>query len=153
MQTLEERFWLKVTKTDACWLWTAAQDGKGYGVFNIGHHRTSRAHRVSWVLRHGPIADEACVLHTCDVPTCVNPDHLFLGTRADNMADCHRKGRVQQGARHYMTKLTEADVHAIRAAVGSCAEIGRRFGISPSSVCMIQNGRRWGGLHRLAVSL
>ena len=91
---LVERFWEKVVKTPTCWLWTAAAQG-GYGVIGDPHRkgRVLRAHRVSWELHDGPIPSGMDVLHRCDTPACVRPDHLFLGTAADNIADMFAKGR------------------------------------------------------------
>lgn len=96
MKTVEERFWEKVNKTDSCWLWTAAiySKRKPYGVFQQGQGRgTIKAHVWSYTQAKGDTND-LCVLHTCDNPRCVNPDHLFLGTRADNNKDMENKGRA-----------------------------------------------------------
>lgn len=91
MTSTEARFWAKVDKTGDCWVWTAATNPKGYGQFYVEGMRL--AHRVSWILAHGPIPDDLCVLHRCDHPPCVNPAHLFLGTYADNNHDRDAKGR------------------------------------------------------------
>lgn len=88
-----KRFWNKVKKTDYCWLWTAYTNSDGYGQFWF-RGTMGKAHRFSWILHNGEIPKGVCVLHIeCDNPPCVNPDHLELGTDADNMQDCLKKGR------------------------------------------------------------
>ncbi len=92
--TVWERFWAKVNKTEGCWLWTGAKQGK-YGALTIpGRREPLRAHRLSWELHNGPIPDGLWVLHHCDNPPCVKPEHLFLGDRRDNMLDAAAKGRI-----------------------------------------------------------
>jgi hypothetical protein len=106
----EERFWAKVNKTDGCWLWTGAVMSKGYGTLRMGK-TTQLAHRVSWSVHRGLIHDELCVLHHCDVPLCVNPQHLFLGTREDNNKDRNMKGRSATGDRNGSRKHPESRPH------------------------------------------
>lgn len=89
-----ERFWAKVNKTVGCWLWTASASPDGYGKFNPTHGRTWYAHRYSWELHYGPITDGLRVLHHCDVPACVRPEHLHLGTDADNAREKIERGRA-----------------------------------------------------------
>lgn len=96
---LEEKFWPKVEKTKTCWLWIASTRGKGYGAFGADG-KNQYAHRASWEIHYGPIPDGLWVLHHCDTPACVNPQHLFLGTNADNMQDCVAKGRTATGERN-----------------------------------------------------
>ena len=94
--SLQERFESKCEPepTSGCWLWTGAVDGDGYGVlYNSGDDR--KTHRISWMIRFGPIPKGMSVLHKCDNPPCVNPDHLFLGTALDNMHDAMKKGRAK----------------------------------------------------------
>jgi hypothetical protein len=86
------RFWRNVQKTPTCWLWTGAYQKPGYGKIGDGSH-SKYAHRVSWELQAGAIPHGLQVLHRCDNPQCVRPDHLFLGTQADNVADMYAKGR------------------------------------------------------------
>lgn len=104
--TLADRFWLKVQKGSGCWLWTGGKHGRGYGGLHCGgkvFRKYLQAHRVSWELHHGPIPDGLWVLHKCDNPICVNPDHLFLGTRQDNMGDCAAKGRIKTTGKANLT--------------------------------------------------
>jgi hypothetical protein len=96
---LEERFWSKVDKTDGCWVWTASKNCEGYGRFNrFGKKRPNceGAHRVSYIISSGAeIPDGMLVLHKCDNPPCVNPEHLYLGSNADNARDKKDRGRVK----------------------------------------------------------
>lgn len=90
------RFWSKVQQGEGCWLWTSNVLKNGYGQFWMGAGLVPEyAHRVAWQLTSGPIPDGLFVLHHCDTPTCVRPDHLFLGTHTDNMRDASRKGRLR----------------------------------------------------------
>jgi hypothetical protein len=146
---VEERFWSKVDKTPECWIWTGATNSRGYGLTTnkpipgVGCF----AHRLSWFLAYGPIPDDLCVLHRCDNRECVRPDHLWLGTRADNLRDMVEKGRQSRGVSQPHAKLTVAKVVEIRrlAAQGaSHTRLAGVFGVSRSSVDNVVNGTRWG---------
>lgn len=90
------RFWSKVDKTGECWLWRGAKQAKGYGNVVYGG-RLYRANRLAYVLANGPLPDEAVVMHTCDNPPCVRPEHLRIGTHQENTADMIAKGRGRWG--------------------------------------------------------
>jgi hypothetical protein len=91
-----DRFWRKVNKTSTCWLWTRGITSWGYGWFTRATRKANYAHRVAWELTHGDIPD-GLVLHKCDVRSCVNPDHLYVGSQADNMRDMASRGRSTKG--------------------------------------------------------
>lgn len=147
---LQQRFWSKVEKTEDCWLWTDRNLNKGYGrIPEKGKgSRLLSAHRLAWELYYGPIPDGMFVLHTCDVRRCVCPRHLWLGTHADNMADCLSKGRKAHlhGERNGWAKLTREDVLDIRASTDSRSKIALKYGIHFMHVSRLRGGRRWAHL-------
>lgn len=134
---------------DECWLWRARKRlGDDYGEFHL-HGETARAHRVAYEIWNGPIPDGLFVMHKCDTPACVNPDHLVLGTNADNMADAVRKGRLDnRGERNGQANLSEFAVILIREMdklrpKPSQAVIARFFGVSQKQVSRIVLRQRW----------
>lgn len=141
----EERFWPKVDKTCSCWEWTASKDSFGYGTFGVTRRDIQRAHRVSWVFAHGEIPDGLCVLHKCDNPKCVRPDHLFLGTKLDNAIDRMEKGRNrdQSGDKSSAAKLDWEKVELIRADNRTYPEIVKEYGIQKSTVSSIKLNKSW----------
>lgn len=142
-----ERFELRVEKTDNCWLWTASRNNKGYGQFNYDGTRPIPAHRAAWMIYKGEIPDGMCILHKCDVPLCVNPDHLFLGTQIENIADMHSKGRAKQGhlygPDHKAAKLDAEKVKEIRASSKSDAELAEIYGVSRPTIWAVVKGKTW----------
>jgi hypothetical protein len=130
-----------------CWLWTGAINADGYAC--IGADAPSRkvlgAHRVSWELTNGYIPNGLHVLHRCDVRCCVNPDHLFLGTHQDNIADCKTKGRAirARGGWQWKAKLTEEQVRWIKGSRNKLREAAEICGVSISTIWWIRNGRSW----------
>lgn len=113
---LVERFWEKVKRGPGCWEWQGFRVPQGYGTIREagGGSKKLRAHRVSYQLNVGDIPRGMDVLHKCDNPPCVRPDHLFTGTAKDNYEDCRRKGRTAHGEKNGRTYLTRRDVIAIR---------------------------------------
>ena len=140
---IEERFWPHVRKSDGCWTWTSTTL-RGYGVITHGvGRRNLPAHRASWELHHGPITGNLRVLHACDNPPCVRPDHLFLGTDADNVRDMVGKDRQAKGERHGRRKLTDDEVVAIRRerlGGATLAALGAKHGVSEGQVSRIVRG-------------
>lgn len=128
--------------TAGCWVWPRAKNPKGYGVAAVEGQR-DYAHRAAYRIRKGPIPPGRVVMHICDNPGCVNPDHLSLGSHADNTRDCCLKKRHAFGARSGNAKLTEDAVRSIRADTRRQREIAAEFRVSRSTVCMIQKRRIW----------
>lgn len=145
------RFWSRVERGPRCWLWRGSVTGSlGYGQFGLmtaGAHPVQKnvyAHRLAWALSHGPIPGGQHVLHSCDVPRCVNPEHLFLGTQKSNMEDAARKGRLH-AARPGKQKLTSTQVADIRTAAARGErqiDLARAFGVSESCISQIVKGIR-----------
>lgn len=144
MVTLKERFEKYVGKTAGCWEWTGHRERSGYGRLFVSG-APERAHRISFRLHKGIVPDGMCVCHTCDNRSCVNPVHLFLGTRADNNADMRLKGRARgkKGEKHHLAKLTADQVRAIRNLPQSNVAIAKQFGVSRLAVWEIRTRRTW----------
>ena len=144
---------VQIVAESGCWIWTGSVLKSGYGSFNCGDAANSTtAHR--WAYRHfkGEIPDGMFVCHTCDVRCCVNPEHLFVGTHADNMGDAARKGRTNRkpkywGEKQHLSKLTEEKVREIRkehsGAYGDGKRLAERFGVSISAISAVVKNRTW----------
>lgn len=132
-----------------CWEWRGMIFEKrgGYGCFTMRPAGIicERAHRVSFRLFLKPIISSQHVLHKCDNVLCVNPDHLFLGDQAENMADKSRKGRQNKGESHGMAKIAECDAIAIRGMMGKKLqkELAQEYNVSVTTISDIQRGRSW----------
>lgn len=145
---LVDRFWAKVAKgsPEECWLWTGATANAGYGVL-FSEGTVLRSHRISYDLHNGPIPDGRVICHKCDNPPCVNPNHLFVGTKADNNHDRDAKGRQvsKSGDDHYRVILSDEDVARIRAEYqpkyGRIAALGRKYGVKNSYIFDIVHNR------------
>ena len=138
----EERFIGKFRDDGGCWIWTGANNGKGYGIFWYDG-RNVTAHRASYMIHRGAIPGGLCVLHTCDVRACVNPDHLFLGTVADNSRDMVNKGRSAKGEKINYAKLTADQVLFLRTSKEPTTVIARRWGMSPNHIGTVRRGMWW----------
>jgi hypothetical protein len=139
--TVEERFWEKVEKTDGCWNWTGAQSRARvrYGMFNE-YPKVVKAHRFSYRLHFGAFDESLCVLHRCDNPLCVRPDHLFLGTYLENNADCARKLR---NGKARLNPARVREIRALHAAGGTYRGIARDTGLNRKTVRDAVTGFRW----------
>lgn len=143
------RFMAFVEKTDGCWLWHGSRRPKGYGIFWFRGERTG-AHRASHALFVGPVVDGLDVCHRCDNPRCVRPDHLFLGTRSENLRDAVEKGRMRhpdtRGQRNGNSRLTLTVVTTIRERRANgerLAPLAEEFGVSQSTISNIARGLTW----------
>lgn len=133
------RFWRHVDKSSlsGCWLWTAARDNNGYGRIGGG----GLSHRFSYTLAHGEIPEGLSVLHKCNNPPCVNPEHLYAGTQKENMADWAAVGGGNKGETNGMAKLSNDDVKRIRSDKRRGAVIAAEYGVSRGLVYAIRQGR------------
>lgn len=145
----EARFWAKLDRSTACWLWPGHVNPNGHATFRSPYFAEQWVHRIAWTLARGPIPRGVEVCHRCDVGICCNPAHLFLGTHAENQRDMATKGRAARGRRVAGAKLTESDVLSIRrrAAEGeSIAALAVDFRISKSHTWRIVAGKEWAWL-------
>lgn len=146
------RFWAKVEKRASCWTWTGATKQGGYGKVTLRQTQWL-ASRLSWVIHHGSIPDGMDICHHCDNPTCVNPKHLFLGTRRDNMQDAKRKGRIKwpisvgsENGRAYLHEMTVRRILLLRGAV-SARKVAEWAQTSKENVECIWARRSWKHIH------
>lgn len=150
---LEIRFFEKIIKTETCWIWNAAKDSKGYGRIGMGGRKGKDvfAHRLSYQIHRGEIPVNMLVCHKCDIPACVNPEHLFLGTQTDNMRDCVIKGRLNpfkpRGELNPKAKLNWDIVREIREKCFNSKALqknaAQHFKVSYETIQRIIRGTSW----------
>lgn len=149
-KTVLERFEEKYVPepNSGCWLWIGGYGPRGYGAFyNKEENRMIAAHRISYSIFKGKIPDGNVVCHKCDVTSCVNPNHLFIGTQKDNVNDCWSKGRgkipLLKGEKSNGSKLNESQVRYIRDSSKTLRALSKELGISNSAVCLIKNKKSY----------
>ncbi len=152
-KTFKERFYshVDVGRKDQCWTWKSFRNPLGYGMFGM-KGKATLAHRVSWAIEKDIDVFSiggTCILHKCDNPSCVNPKHLFSGTRADNAADMAAKGRVvnQHGEDNHKSKLKEYDVVRIRSEYIpykiTYRILAKKYGMSKHQIENVVNRKNW----------
>ena len=129
----------------SCWLWTGCIVRGGYGQIRI-NGKGVYAHRYSYEKNNGAIPEGVLVRHTCNVPSCVNPNHLVLGTHQDNMDDKVNSGRQSKGETHLSSKLTNIDVLSIRKRLSlghTTRDIAKDFPVGHAQISSINTGKSW----------
>lgn len=153
MHLSKERIQAKIALADnGCWEWTGAKYWTGYGHI-IADKVHYAAHRASYMLYIGDIPDGMVVCHKCDNPPCVNPAHLFLGTKADNSSDMVRKARSARGEKNAKAKLTEDQVREVlrlRKSGLTLQALADRFKVTKKAVHFIITGKNWKHLQEAA---
>lgn len=147
MKGLESRFWSKVNKCGDCWEWTGYRIPEGYGMFHAGGSHGNApvyAHRLAWELAHGrPVPLRGRICHTCDNPACVNPEHLFLGSQADNLNDMRAKGRSRKtGWRLDSNRAAEIRNRYKRGGITQ-ATLAEEYGVTRATISRLLNGKSW----------
>jgi hypothetical protein len=144
--TAQERFDLcyMPEPNTGCWLWLGTVNSRGYGRFEHSEHTwTVLAHRIAYAVKHGLFPSAAWVLHKCDQPSCVNPDHLFLGDAKANAQDRKAKGRGAVGSRNGWAVFTEADIRDIRQSHLGPSAIARLYGVNKTTIINIRKRTYW----------
>lgn len=145
-EDLKERLYrhFEAVPWTGCWLWTGNLSAYGYGAMNHAGTRSKyKAHRVSYEVHKGPIPPGMEVMHTCDVPACVNPLHLEVGTHSENMRQRDARKRQASGERCGASKLTKAQMLEVRESREMRRVIASKYGISKAQVYRIKSGECW----------
>lgn len=150
MKAMSERLADKYVESGDCWIWTGAKNKNGYGCVSTGKGTSTTAHKASYQVHVGPVAEGLDVCHKCDNPSCINPKHLFLGTRKENMQDSKRKGRQNparaKGEETGSSKLTNDQVISVfksaKAGV-SLSQIAKTYNVRKQTIWSIAHGKSW----------
>ena len=134
------RFDRKIEKTESCWLWTGGSSDFGHGRFRVGGKLQS-THRIAYTLAYGKIPKAKLVLHKCHNPRCVNPEHLYAGTYADNQKDALEAGRSKVPVHLWLDEARVLEIKALVSSGLSFREVGRRTGVNHSTVSSIVKGK------------
>lgn len=126
-----------------CWVWLGGLNHGGYGQINMPGNKQRRAHCLSYEIHNGPIPEGLEVRHSCDLRCCINPEHLLVGTRQQNIDDAILRNRFVRGERRKDSKLTDAEAAIIKLDTRSQCLIAAEYGIDPSVVCRIRRGKTW----------
>lgn len=145
-RTFIARFHTKYQTSDGCWLWQAGKYAKGYGMVAVGRDIDGKlhveyAHRAAYVIFKGDIPEGLVVMHSCDTPACVNPEHLSLGTQGDNVRDAAQKGHYNV-PRPRIQKLSSAQVADIRRSREKGVRLAERYGVTPAHISLLRAGKR-----------
>lgn len=132
----------RVNASTGCWEWTGLRNERGYGLIGASDGNVLM-HRASYHVFNGPIDADKYVLHRCDNPPCVNPEHLYLGSKADNAKDCRERMRAYRDGKHYNAKLSVDAVRLIRSSSEADRLLAKQHGVSIASVRKIRAGQSW----------
>jgi predicted nucleic acid-binding Zn ribbon protein len=142
---IEKFFNSKVIKKDGCWGWSASLDKNGYPMIFAGHTKV-KGHRVSYEIFKGEIPKGFCVCHSCDNPTCTNPEHLWICTKYENQLDKQKKGRSSKCENHYISKLKNDDAKEIKKMISlgiPCTRIAKKYKVHNMAIYNIKYGKSW----------
>jgi hypothetical protein len=138
------RFWTKTALgTNGCIVWNAAKNEQGYGRFNY-NGKNRHAHTVAYEITKEKVPNGYILMHSCDNPSCVNPDHLTVGTKAQNNLDMRNKGRARPPLNHVTrAKLTREQVEEIRTSPLGCRRLGKKYGVVPATIKKARRRVTW----------